>query len=545
MLNTKVKKVRDYQQGAIEACLPSDMNKGKVILPTGSGKTFIAQEIIEEIAKKTPQRVFSVFVPRLLLSKQWAKVLIGLIEHSGMKFAFVNVNSSNFSGDMVSRLSKAQFAVYGAGSPDVKSTTNPEELQREVRFLNNRGFHVIIFSTYHSSHAVMNSNVEIDAAFYDECHYLVSSGERNNFRDSLEVNAKKKIFMTATPKLTDSDEGVGMNNPEVFGQVVYEKKPAEIIDAGAIVCPRLHVIGCEEELEERDWNSRSVLIDQAFNFHKDHIKKESFDASKLGAKMLIVCDGQMAMEGILRAVPFQDFQNRNPDVKIFALSSNYGVLIDGVHHNPPVNDESKEKLLSALNNLQDNDDAIIFHVDMIAEGLDVPGLTGILPFRNCGKIKFLQNTGRAMRLHEFDKDRIFGTETLKVGDWENYVKANCYVIIPYVLENREDFMFSKMVIIDAMRHEYGFDPSENCVIDFIHPDQEDNAFKDDAIRRQIRAAVVDTVEEYYNTIEQMAADAESNVCNHYIRRYTDNQAMQFIDMIAGKDPHIGHIAEGR
>jgi hypothetical protein len=117
-------------------------------------------------------------------------------------------------------------------------------------------------------------------------------------------------------------------------------------------------------------------------------------------------------------------------------------------------------------------------------------------------------------------------------------------MIPYVLENREDFLFNKMVIIDALRNEYGFDPSENCVVDFIHPDQDVEAFEDDRARRQIRAAVVDVVEEYYQTIEQAEADAESNICNHYVRRYTDEQAAMLVDIMAGEDPIIGHIAKG-
>ena len=115
-------------------------------------------------------------------------------------------------------------------------------------------------------------------------------------------------------------------------------------------------------------------------------------------------------------------------------------------------------------NLEAKDKAIIFHVDMIGEGIDVPGITGIMPFRNCEESKLIQNIGRATRLHPEDRKRLYRDE-IGVDDKTQWIKPYTWVIIPSYMIDSEGMESRFRVIIDRLRKEYGFVPQQHTVID--------------------------------------------------------------------------------
>ena len=533
---SNIRKIRDYQKDGTKAIvnLPAGTS-GQVILPTGSGKTIIGEEAIKTIAKSKETTVSAVFVPRLLLGKQWIRrSAVSLLQQSKLPFAFININSGGVRPEIKRLIEAAQMQIKGAGTPPLRTTTNADEVRKEVFRLREKGFHVIALSTYHSSGVLLDSGVRCDLGLFDECQYLVSANKQETeYRQSMSIPIDRRVFMTATPRTTDSIDGQGMNNINEFGPVIFEKKPREIIEAGAIVGPKMHLVGAESIIEGIDYNSRTEMIYQSWNRHKEEIKKNSADPDRIGGKMLVVCDGQMMLTGILNSKRFKEIRKEQPDLKIFALCSEYGVYINGNHISPPVSSGVKEDLLKALDELDPSEDAIILHVDMIAEGLDVPCLTGVLPFRNCNKIKLLQNLGRTSRLHPDDENRIFNTGELTPGDYSNYVKPNCYVILPYAIENRDDFLDRNATIIDAMRTEYGFDPSDSVICDILHPAQEGPDWNEDKLQREIRSSATTAIKDFYHLMEDEAMTVDRLVQVNKMRRFTPEQIEAFIGMAAG------------
>lgn len=75
-------------------------------------------------------------------------------------------------------------------------------------------------------------------------------------------------------------------------------------------------------------------------------------------------------------------------------------------------------------------DAIIFHYDMLGEGIDVPGVTAVLPFRSLDNIKLIQNVGRANRLIDEDRNKL-RNGTLKVDERNDWIKPYAWVLCPY------------------------------------------------------------------------------------------------------------------
>ena len=526
---TKPKDVREflpYQKECIQSCMDNPF--GRVVLPTGSGKTVIAQEVIRLVSSesKTPTSHL-VFVPRIMLAKQWIRKMASyLINQHKTKITFININSGNLSSVIQNEIEQALFEVVGNGVANVVSTTNTQDYLDQLNRLKGLGYHVIAICTYHSNEVLLNAGTVFNSIWYDESHYLAND---NGFFSATKINADRKYYLTATPRYTDSDSGLGMNNEATYGPVICEKSPKEIIDAGSIVRPFMHAVGIppgldkilnstdDEVINPAAYNALFDMVTSSFARHRERVESNSSDPDKIGAKMMVVCNGQKTLEGVLSSKHFRNFRLLNPAIKIFALSSEYGIYLNGVHTNSPVTNELKEKLLMELDRMGDNEECIIFHVDMIAEGLDVPGMTGVMFLRNVGKIKFLQNTGRATRLHNDDRLRL-ENKTLKVGKYKDYIKPQCYVILPYCMENKDDFIERNINIIVSMRSDYGFDPSEHIIVDLINPAQVGPEFEEDDLKREIRGAVADGISEFYHQIEEKEVSEEEFLAVSHFRR---------------------------
>lgn len=516
-------KPRADQKKAVQSCLTH--NLGQIIRPTGSGKSLIAQEVIRLLIKQNSNAPFIAAVgsPRIILAKQWIQTTGRyLIQQHKLPIGFINVNSGGLSSVIKDEIEKALFDL-GMSSVPIVSTTNTTELKNEIDNLTRKGYKIVILYTYHSSDVLVRYQELPDAipfsvVFNDEAHFLPNNPDFLAAAQAIETD--KKFFLTATPRTTDAKilDGNGMNNESIYGPIIDDVKPIEMIEKGIIVAPKLHVIGCVGMVEDLNINQQTVvdnkdysriveLIFGAHQFHKNQVESNSADNTKIGAKLLVVCNGQMTLEGIFENKVFKQKQQENPQIKMFGLSSNFGVYFNGIHNDPPVTIVRKEEFLSALYKMGDDDDCMVFHVDMIAEGLDVPGMTGLLPLRNLGKIKFLQNLGRTTRTHQVDRDKIESGE-LKPLDLVGRIKPNCYVILPYCIENGEDFLERNVTIIDGLRSDYGFDPSENVVVDLLNPAQVPPELNEYDLKRQIRGKVADDVATFYHQIEDEAVECE-------------------------------------
>ena len=201
-----------------------------------------------------------------------------------------------------------------------------------------------------------------------------------------------------------------------------------MIGVGEMVPPRIHTVKAKKGPKfdlaktDNDFEALAFSIFDAFQEHKKQIKADSCSPDDIGAKVLIVCRGQKElmemlnpsaevaapvteeakeeMTAIFKNKVFEVLRKQHPDLHLFALSSDFGLYNDGEFIKAPVNNAKKNAFLNTIKGLASNEDALIFHVDMVGEGIDVPGITGVMPFRNCELCKFVQNVGRSARLHK-------------------------------------------------------------------------------------------------------------------------------------------------
>jgi len=464
--------LREHQKLAMEEigkAMGFGENRGRIVLPTGTGKTRIEGEIIVALIGKNKTSINVVLAPRILLTYQLLDRIAKIISSYSIECAFLNVNSGDFDSE---RLEK-YFLKRGMRPEKIETTTIVEDIKNKILNAKKENKPLTIFSTYNSvgrvAEAVRQTNSKIDAYIYDEAQYCVTTGE---FKEIPNLESKYKFFFTATEKYTDDPEnGVGMKNEKKFGRVIYTEEPKSLIAKGEMASVSMHLVGAKEDISNDNYESKARITVEAFDKHRNVLKEHSAQPDSIGPKMLVACDTQDSLKGIMLSKCLKEYKEAHPWVKLYALCSDYGIYIEGYGHKPKVSNKDKEDMFACLQtpkdggDMEDTDEVIIFHVDMIAEGMDIPSITAVLPFRNLGKIKFLQNLGRGTRLLDIDRKNLYDG-TIKPKDWKSYIKPYCWLILPVISKEAYDFKKRCQDYIHELRSG-GFDTSEMVIIDNI------------------------------------------------------------------------------
>jgi hypothetical protein len=211
-----------------------------------------------------------------------------------------------------------------------------------------------------------------------------------------------------------------MNNEQEFGKVLYEVSPRRMIDEGEIVPPKLHIIHTKDEGDYDNATMRINTVIEGYGKHRVMVKKGK-GRENLGAKLLITTTGNLELFELHDDERFRSYC-KEQGIKVFAYSSERGSFMG---FEPKSRDES----MQAMRDLGDNEDAILLHIDILTEGIDLPSITGVMPFRELNPVKLLQTIGRGARLLLCDRQRLYaGLVTPK--DWNNYIKPCCWIVLP-------------------------------------------------------------------------------------------------------------------
>jgi superfamily II DNA or RNA helicase len=497
--------LRDHQKEAIELIAQDKDASGAIILPTGCGKTIIEAEAIrlkiEELKTKGVVPLIKVNSSRILLCFQLFEEVFKYLASYGISCKYVNYNSGNADDKAYAIQMRKMGGIYR----EILSTTSVSEVKKEIEKAKKEGLPIVVFSTYHSSEKFGECGHVPNLTINDEAHNLVS----REFHNVILMPSDSKLSFTATRKTTDSDLGEGMNNEAVFGNTIYCKSAKDMIDRGEMVPPWIHVVkgrGQKIDVEQVDADYEMLFesIKSSFFAHERKIKELSYNASEIGAKVLVVCRGQEDLIEMEKTVAWKNFRVEYPDVHVFALSSEFGMLNDDERSKPPVNNVKKFKMLKTLKSLKNSERCIIFHVDMIGEGIDVPGITGVMPFRNCELSKFVQNVGRAARLHKTDRATFYSGK-IKVGEVGKWIKPYSWIIIPEFLTDSAGFAARFSDIIHKLRTEYGFIPSQNCVIDNVKGLSDEAEIDVDNLIDKRRKHTTSGITEFTHDFEEMSA----------------------------------------
>ena len=357
-------KLRPHQQRALDAM--SKHKKGQIIVPTGGGKTMIMIQHAMRVSGKT----IVIVAPRILLAKQLRSEFL---EHIDCDYLHVHSGEKN-------------------------GTTNPDEIRRWEQYNYHRP--KLIFTTYHSLNRVISSGIDIDCAYLDEAHNSVA---KSFFRSVAACSKLSEHFysFTATPRIARKHDR-GMNNTEVYGEIIENTPAPELIANGSIIPPKLVPFKTDSDDAENLLNTVDELQ---------------------GDKILVSAPRIKRFVAMLYKTDLVN-QLKERGYHVLHITSKYGAFIG----------EKKVDRETFFQALKDwgADKAkkfIVFHYKILSEGIDVRGLTHSILLRNLGIVEMAQTIGRVIRMDRQDTKSI-QDGTLLAGNFRMYHKPCGFVSVP-------------------------------------------------------------------------------------------------------------------
>lgn len=361
--------LRPHQSDALRAIVQaikagSGRAVGRIVMPTGAGKTFVeAATLAYQMQTKRRRRIHLVLAPRILLVNQ---LLEEYRRFLGTGFRAIAFHSGLHEPDYASGINWKEVA-----------TTRINTVKEHWQTARAADQDLIVFSTYHSAGKFID-DMDFDTVIADESQYCV--GEEF-FAVARDLEASVKLFFTATEKHTVSDRGRGLNNETVYGKQLYYISPARLIELGLIVPPRLHVMYASSAEADRTIVSEVMEIAAA----QHAITSADLGFSKILFAMKGTDDVRVIQEGLA------ELRAKFPTHDVFTITSKTGARINGV---------KVDRELEFIPALKNSNNALIFHYDILSEGIDVDGITGVALLRNMGLAKLLQTIGRAVRVYK-------------------------------------------------------------------------------------------------------------------------------------------------
>ena len=363
--------LRPHQRKALNEMLAYD--KGQLIIPTGGGKTLcMIYDVVENQKYIDNGSTIVVVAPRILLAEQLCSEFLEVIDTTHTHVMHVH-----------------------SGETSHFSTTKAEKVNLFVNTARTAGENVVIFTTYHSLHRLVEADIEVNTIYFDEAH---NSVQRNFFpaTEHFSADADRCYFFTATPKHSLSIYKPGMNDYEVYGKVICNIPAPTLVEQGYILPPKvvvkqLDMVQDKQMIADRDCENLIQTIDE-----------NSLDKILIAAR---------STKQIIKLLSQSDFRNElaKRGYSCLYITSKTGAIIDGQKVN-------REVFFDTLNawGKDPSKKFVVLHHSILSEGINVSGLEAVLFMRNMDYIGISQSIGRVIRLGGSQKT--FGLVCVPVYD---------------------------------------------------------------------------------------------------------------------------------
>jgi len=346
--------LRPHQQRILDRMLAYD--KGQVIVPTGGGKTLtmiVDTQRRHNIINNGTTTV--VVAPRILLAEQLCSEFMEIVDTAHTHVMHVHSGETHYF-----------------------STTKSEKIALFNNVARTAGENVIIFTTYHSLHRVVDADIEVNTIYFDEAH---NSVQRHFFpaTEFFAENADRCYFYTATPKHSLTPKKPGMNW-SVYGQVIANVPAPELVEQGYILPPKV-VIKKLDIIKGR----KVMYAEDSDNL------LETIDDNKID-KTLICARTTKQIVGLISQSDFC-VQLYRRGYSWMTITSKTGAIIDGKK-------VDREEFFNTLNTWGKDPSKkfVCIHHSILSEGINVKGLEAVIFMRNMDYIGISQSIGRVIRL---------------------------------------------------------------------------------------------------------------------------------------------------
>jgi predicted helicase len=415
--------LRSYQQDAVDATIAAFKldSKATVLSACGTGKTVTMLALLQTMGS------FNVgfFCPNLSLLQQvvqkWREFTCNGID------ILIVCSDPKVGKATPEDISEEELT---AALPDVEVTQDPNRI---TEFLNagNPAFMRrprIVFGTYQSSHKVAtaqrSTDVQFDLIIADEAHYLGTRDRKTTARENRngeavrnpnEIRSRRRVFTTATQRVVSSKNGANteshasMDNPELFGEVVYELSLRDAINLpdqanGLQVLTDYQILVLYVTEQE---------IDAVYPGHEFTVDINNADTRD--AIAAIAATQLRDQYGVTRMISYHSGVER---ARGFAatLRSNGFTYAETITGDVPM--DERKSILQQLSH-----GGVVTNVNCLTEGIDVPALEAVMLVdpRN-SEIDIVQIVGRALRPFRYED-----------GPREGERKELGYVVLPILV----------------------------------------------------------------------------------------------------------------
>ncbi|WP_323052951.1 DEAD/DEAH box helicase [Acinetobacter terrestris] len=442
------KQLRPHQSAALTnvkiGLYDQKLDRGKLIMACGTGKTFTSLKIAEECAGKGKRVLF--LVPSLSLLSQ---TLTEWTQESTTPLHSYAVCSDTEVGKKKNKTAIDAVTTL-AHELQYPATTDAEKLAGNVEKHHDSDHMTVVFSTYHSINTVSDAQnnegmAEFDLIICDEAHRTTGSThdseDDSNFvkiHDAGFILGKKRLYMTATPRIFSDDVKsnaseftlFSMDDEKLFGQTLYTINFSEAVKLGLLVDYKVIVLSVDSD----------TIIDKLGGFLSETDEIVVDDAARIVgcwkalSKQGIHADVDEDTAPMQRALAFCQVIEKTEKARTHQVSSthiagifekvveayqtaeqndgneiSHHLVCEAKHVDGGMGAGLKEEKLNWLKAtpepvLDENGEArpvcrILSNVRCLSEGVDVPSLDSVLFLTpRSSQVDVVQSVGRVMRL---------------------------------------------------------------------------------------------------------------------------------------------------
>ena len=315
--------LRHHQKECLDAT--QNHSKGIICAVTGAGKTLVGvADTMREFEQETPQTIV-VVAPRILLANQ-------------------------LSSEYLEHINNVSVFHVHSGETTHYSSTKSDIL---YKWWFHTKTHKLIFTTYHSLHRVMEAGIKVNTIHFDEAHNSV----QKNFYVATEYfsqHADRCYFYTATPKYSSTPKKPGMNNFQIYGNIIANVAAPRMVSEGYIIPPKIV--------------AKQVSLSSINVFERDcnHLLESIYEAEV--SKVLVCAKATKQITSLISQTDFcQELESRGYSWMV--ITSKTGAIIDGKKVN-------REQFFDTLHDWSRDDSKkfVLLHYSILSEGINVSGL---------------------------------------------------------------------------------------------------------------------------------------------------------------------------
>ena len=382
--------LRPHQKDACDAML--NYEKGTVVIPTGGGKTMCMIHDTHTHFKLFDNRVHVVVAPRILLADQLCSEFL---EHINAHVLHVH-----------------------SGETEHFSTTKAKTIKA---WSENVDGNQLIFTTYNSLHRIEESGIRVDTVYFDEAH---NSVKRNFFpaTEHFSSASDRSYFFTATRRTSSTIFKPGMNDTEVYGDVIYRVPAPKLVEEGYILPPQI------KSKKFELLNPKEVTSECDCNNIVRTLKENNTN------KVLICVKSTKQLTHLMSETDFA-VQLHGMGYSVLSITSKTGAIVDG-------QEVDREEFFKTLNawGKDPNKKFVCLHHSILSEGISVNGLESVIFLRNMNIVEMTQTIGRVLRTAP---DKTYGLCVVPV-----YSKTG--ISTEKSLQNVVDTVFGRGEMLDSV-----------------------------------------------------------------------------------------------